>query len=124
MAEKKIRNVVPFTGVSKEALLRTREGDGDMSALDRAEMALRSSEMQLHLVTENVPAMIVYFDRNFVCGFSNSQYAKFFGFSKEGILGTHMSELIGKDNFEAIVPYLHRVMDGQAVSYEAERESS
>jgi PAS domain-containing protein len=51
-----------------------------MSALNRAETALRSSEMQLHLVTENVPAMmIVYFDRNFVCGFSNSQYAKFFG---------------------------------------------
>jgi PAS domain S-box-containing protein len=87
-------------------------------------MALRSSEMQLHLVTENVPAMIVYFDRNFVCGFSNSQYAKFFGFSKAGILGKHMSEVIGKDNFEAILPHLHRVMDGQAVSYEAERESS
>ena len=124
MAEKKLRNVVPFPGVSTEALLRPRPAEADMSALDRAEMALRSSEMQLHLVTENVPAMIVYFDRNFVCGFSNSQYAKFFGFSKAGILGKHMSEVIGKDNFEAIVPYLHRVMDGQAVSYEAERESS
>ena len=74
---KKLRNVVPFPGVSTEALLRPGPADAVMSALDRAEMALRSSEMQLHLVTENVPAMIVYFDRNFVCGFSNSQYAKF-----------------------------------------------
>ena len=51
MAEKKLRNVVPFPGVSTEALLRPRPAEGDKSALDRAEMALRSSEMQLHLVT-------------------------------------------------------------------------
>jgi diguanylate cyclase (GGDEF)-like protein/PAS domain S-box-containing protein len=124
MADHKHRNVVPFPGVSKELPASARPADPDMSALDRAELALRSSEMQLHLVTENVPAMIVYFDRDFVCGFSNSQYAKFFGFSKAGILGKHMSEVIGKDNFDAILPHLRRVIDGHAVSYEAERESS
>jgi diguanylate cyclase (GGDEF)-like protein/PAS domain S-box-containing protein len=124
MAEEKLRNVVAFPGVSKVAPARPHPAEADMSALDRAEMALRASEMQLQLVTENVPAMIVYFDRNFVCGFSNSQYARFFGFSKAGILGKHMSEVIGKDNFEGILPYLHRVLDGHAVSYEAMRESS
>src|SRR6266853_1628462 len=82
MAEKKLRNVVPFPGVSKVAPARPRPAKTDMSALDRAESALRASEMQLHLVTENVPAMIVYFDRNFACGFSNSQYARFFGSAK------------------------------------------
>ena len=124
MAEKKLRNVVAFPGVSKAEPARPRPAEPDVSALDRAETALRASEMQLHLVTENVPAMIVYFDRDFVCGFSNSQYAGFFGFSKAGILGKHMSEVIGKDNFEGIVPYLRRVLDGHAVSYEAMRRSS
>ena len=123
MAENKHRNVVPFRGVSKDAPAAPRSAEPNMSALDRAELALRSSEMQLHLVTENVPAMIVYFDRNFVCGFSNTQYAKFFGFSKLGIIGKHMWEVIGKDNFDAIAHHLHRVMDGHAVSYEAERVS-
>src|SRR5438105_6538036 len=124
MAEKKLRNVVAFPGGSKVAPARPRSAEPDVSALGRAETGLRASEMQLHLVTENVPAMIVYFDRNFVCGFSNSQYARFFGFSKTSILGKHMSEVIGKDNFEGILPYLHRVLDGHAVSYEAMRESS
>jgi diguanylate cyclase (GGDEF)-like protein/PAS domain S-box-containing protein len=124
MAEKKLRNVVAFPGASKMAPARPRPAKTDMSALDRAETALRASEMQLHLVTENVPAMIVYFDRNFACGFSNSQYARFFGFSKAGILGKHMSEVIGEDNFAGILPHLHRVLDGHAVSYEAVRESS
>ena len=123
MAENKHRNVVPFPGVSKGTPAAPRSAKPNMSALDRAELALRSSEMQLHLVTENVPAMIVYFDRNFVCGFSNTQYAKFFGFSKSGIIGKHMWEVIGKDNFDAIAHHLHRVMDGHAVSYEAERVS-
>ena len=123
MAENKHRNVVPFPRVSKEVPGSLRPAQPSMSALDRAEIALRTSELQLHLVTENVPAMIVYFDRNFVCGFSNSQYARFFGFSKAGIIGKHMSEVIGKDNFDGTLPHLHRVMDGHAVSYEAERVS-
>jgi diguanylate cyclase (GGDEF)-like protein/PAS domain S-box-containing protein len=123
MAESKQRNVVPFPGTPREPAGAARTTEPNMSALDRAELALRSSEMQLHLVTENVPAMIVYFDRNFVCGFSNSQYAKFFGFSKQSIIGKHMWEVIGKDNFDAALPYVGRVMEGHAVSYEAERVS-
>jgi diguanylate cyclase (GGDEF)-like protein/PAS domain S-box-containing protein len=123
MAEIKHRNVVPFPSVSKEPPAPVRPAEPNLSPLDRAELALRSSEMQLHLVTENVPAMIVYFDRDFVCGFSNSQYAKFFGFSKTGIIGKHMWEVIGRDNFDATLPHLHRVMDGHAVTYEAERIS-
>jgi diguanylate cyclase (GGDEF)-like protein/PAS domain S-box-containing protein len=123
MAEIKHRNVVPFPGVPKDVSSKVPPAEPDMSPLDRAQSALRSSEMQLHLVTENVPAMIVYFDRNFVCGFSNSQYAKFFGYSKAGILGKHMAEVIGQENFDAILHHLHRVLDGHAVSYEAERES-
>ena len=50
----------------------------------------------------------------------NSQYANFLVSAKRHSR-KHMSEVIGKDNFEASFP-LHRVMDGQAVSYEAERE--
>ena len=124
MAENKHRNVVPFPGVSKESPAGSPSPDRNLSALDRAELALRSSEMQMHLVTENVPAMIVYFDRDFVCGFSNSQYARFFGFSKDAILGKHISEVIGKIKFDGILHHLRRVLDGHAVSYEAERESS
>jgi diguanylate cyclase (GGDEF)-like protein/PAS domain S-box-containing protein len=123
MAENKHLKVVPFPGLSKELPDGHRPAEQNMSALDRAEMALRSSEMQLHLVTENVPAMIVYFDRNFVCGFSNTQYARFFGFSKAGIIGKHMADVIGTDSFEVILHHLHRVMDGHAVSYEVERIS-
>src|SRR5450755_2712397 len=114
MAEIKHRNVVPFPGVHKDVSSKVPPAEPDMSPLDRAQSALRSSEMQLHLVTEYVPAMIVYFDRNFVCGFSNSQYAKFFGYSKAGILGKHMAEVIGQENFDAILHHLHRVLDGHA----------
>ncbi|MDQ6916992.1 MAG: EAL domain-containing protein [Pseudomonadota bacterium] len=123
MADNKHRNVVPFPGVSKDSPASGLPTEPSMTALNRAQLALRSSKMQLHLVTENVPAMIVYFDRNFICGFSNSQYAQFFGFSKAGILGKHMAEVIGQDSFDGILPHLQRVLAGHAVSYEAERKS-
>ena len=44
MAEKKLRNVVPFPGVSPEALLRPGPAEAGMSALDRAEMQIDNSE--------------------------------------------------------------------------------
>src|SRR5206468_1549553 len=65
--------------------------DAEQSELSRAQEALRASEMQLRLITENVPAMIVYFDVGFVCRFANTSYAQFFGFTRVTILGKHLS---------------------------------
>ena len=55
--------------------------------------------------------MIVYYDRQFVCRFANSQYATFFGFTEEGILGKHLSEIIGAQSYAkhgGSVPARHR----------------
>jgi len=101
---------------SGATLLASSERFG--SALKRAREALRTSQQQLHLITESVPAMIVYYDRNFICRFANSQYAQFFGFTVNAILGKHLSEVIGAQSYETTAAHFQRVLSGEAVNYE------
>ncbi len=62
--------------------------------------------------------MIVYYDRHFVCRFANSQYAAFFGFTEESILGKHLSEVIGSQPYAKTAVQFQRVLDGESVTYE------
>jgi diguanylate cyclase (GGDEF)-like protein/PAS domain S-box-containing protein len=94
-----------------------RSGAGS-TELQRVMDALHASKQQLRLITESVPAMIVYYDRHLVCRFSNTQYAAFFGFTVEGILGKHLSEVIGASSYEKTVALFQRVIDGESVSYD------
>ena len=117
-------NIVPFP-----ALAELAGGESEStrilpaSDLLRAQEALRTTEMQLDLVAESVPAMIVYFDKDFICRFANSQYAKFFGYTRAGILGKHIAEVVGDETFEEICSYLIQVLAGQSVTYERMRRS-
>ena len=50
----------------------------DITERKRTEKALRDSETELRLLTDNVPAMILYVERNMHCAFANKRYADFF----------------------------------------------
>jgi len=105
-------------------LTTSHRADAARAELVRAREALRVSELQLHLITENVPAMIVYYDRNFVCRFANSQYASFFGYTVRGIFGKHLSEIIGAQSYERTALQFKRVLNGESVSYERMHQSA
>jgi len=86
--------------------------------LQRVKDALRASKRQLRLITESVPAMIVYYDRHLICRFSNTQYAAFFGFTADAILGKHLSEVIGASSYAKTAALFQRVIAGESVSYD------
>jgi diguanylate cyclase (GGDEF)-like protein/PAS domain S-box-containing protein len=115
------RALVPERGIDADGLTtHAMPPSGPLLSgpLRQAQDALRASENQLYLITENLPAMIVYFDRNFVCRFANSQYASFFGFTRETILGRHLSEVMGAANFLRTAAKFQQVLDGKSVIYE------
>ena len=55
------------------------------------QVALRESEAQLRLVTDNVPAMIAYIDRDLVIRFANRPYAEFVGLPQGEIIGKNIT---------------------------------
>ena len=113
-------NIVPFPAMAELSGDPSEPARGVPGSADlvRAQEALRTTEMQLDLVAESVPALIVYFDKDFICRFANSQYANFFGYTRAGILGKQIAEVIGDDVFEDICSYLVQVLAGQSVTYE------
>ncbi|MEY2875336.1 MAG: hypothetical protein RLZZ373_2707, partial [Pseudomonadota bacterium] len=56
--------------------------------------ALRRSEERLRLITDTVPAMIGYFDRDEVYRYVNKGYADWFGHSKDRVLGRSIAEVV------------------------------
>jgi diguanylate cyclase (GGDEF)-like protein/PAS domain S-box-containing protein len=90
----------------------------DASERKQAEEALATSERELRLITDNVPALIAHFDRDERCRFSNRQYAELFGWTVPEILGRPLVEVIGEAAYGRVKPEVEAVYKGQAVNYQ------
>jgi len=86
--------------------------------------ALQQSEDWLRLVTDNIPALIAYLSPGPVFRFANRRYADWFGQSVASIAGRPAPEVVGADLFKELAPHIERAFEGNAVSYEYERERS
>ncbi|WP_299820433.1 PAS-domain containing protein [uncultured Roseibium sp.] len=84
--------------------------------------ALRQSEDWLRLVTDNIPALIAYLAPGPVFRFANRRYADWFGQSVASIAGRPAPEVVGPELFKILEPHINRAFEGNAVSYEYQRE--
>ncbi len=90
----------------------------DLTRLRKTEQALRSRESQLQLVMDNTPASIAYFDINsFIYLLVNKRFCEVFGLDREQIVGRHIKEIIGQQNFEFALPHIEQVKSGESVTY-------
>ncbi len=90
----------------------------DITELKRAETALRESEAELRLLTDNVPAMILYVDRQMRCGFANQRYADFLGLEMADIVGRHLCDIVGAAAYPQLEEHFDRAFEGHPVVYQ------
>jgi two-component system, cell cycle sensor histidine kinase and response regulator CckA len=90
----------------------------DITDRKRAEQALRDSEQQLRLITDNLPVLISYVDAEYRYVFNNKLYEKRYGRSLDDLRGRRLREVMGEQPFAEIEPYLKRAMAGETVTYE------
>ena len=90
----------------------------DISELKRAEKALRESETELRLLTDNVPAMILYVDREFRCRFANRRYVDFFGVATSDIVGKHLREIVGSAPYAEVEGHFNKALGGHPAAYQ------
>ncbi|MBE0613138.1 MAG: diguanylate cyclase [Burkholderiales bacterium] len=83
----------------------------------RAEKALRDSEAELRLLTDNVPAMILYVDSSMHCVFANKRYADFFGFTVTDIIGKPLRAIVGEAAYGILEEHFNRAFKGQPIAY-------
>ena len=84
----------------------------------RVEKALSESEKHLKLVTDNVPALIGYVDKNYRYQFVNKNYERWFGLKQEAMLGKHIKDLLPKGTYEISLPFVNRALSGEEVTFE------
>jgi PAS domain S-box-containing protein len=92
----------------------------DITERSRSEHALVESERRLRLVSDNVPALISYIDRDHRYRFVNARYREWLGVDQDSLSeGIHMRDMLGADVYEGRLPYIDRVLKGETVRFES-----
>ncbi len=86
----------------------------------RSELAMRESRVLLRSVSDHLPALISYLDRNEIFRFANRGYCDWFGYPIEQIEGMSLRELLHEDAYRERKPYLARVLRGEHVKFEGQ----
>jgi PAS domain S-box-containing protein len=84
----------------------------------RAEAALRASEERLRLITDALPGLIAFIDRDEVYRFANKSYEKWLGLDPRTVVGQTARELLGDAVYSLRKPYLARAFAGEHVVFE------
>ena len=108
---------------------RSVVGSGEVGALartfnqmaqqlqERARTLLQTQE-QLRQVTDNLPALISYLDRNERFCFANRVYESWLGQDPKTLLGKTLLELYGQESYNGFKDSIHRSLAGSRVTYE------
>jgi PAS domain S-box-containing protein len=83
------------------------------------EESIRTTEQQLRIITDALPSLIAYVDRDLRYGFVNRAYVEWFNRPPAEILGKRVSEVVGDEAYDTILPYMARALAGERLRYEA-----
>lgn len=84
----------------------------------QVETALRQREAQLRLITDSLPVLISYVDRNYCYKFVNRGYEEWFQLPKEKIENRYIKEFFSDSVYQDILPKLTQALSGQLVKFE------
>ncbi len=90
----------------------------DISERMQAQRELEARERQLKTITDAIPPMIAFVDRDYRYNFVNQAYAEQWNRPVEEIIGQKVWDIVGKANFADIEPHLQKAMRGEPESYE------
>nr|WP_278251853.1 PAS domain-containing protein [Sabulibacter ruber] len=84
-----------------------------------ARKAVEASARQLQLITDSLPVLISYIDKEEKYGFVNKAYEDWFPHKAEGFLGKQLADVIGPKAYQNVEGYVRRALAGERLSFEA-----
>jgi diguanylate cyclase (GGDEF)-like protein/PAS domain S-box-containing protein len=91
----------------------------NITALKEAELRQAESEMRLRTITDNLPALITYIDREQKITFANATYREWLGLDPSALVGRHIRDVAGPELYLARKAALERALAGERVEFEA-----
>ena len=89
-----------------------------MATQAQQETALSEREQFLRTITDAMPGMVAYWDRDMRCRFGNQAYLEWFGKPPQELLGTTMRELMGETLFALNEGFIRAGLNGEAQHFE------
>jgi PAS domain S-box-containing protein len=86
----------------------------------RAEHALAENEHKLRLITDSLPVLIGYIDREQRYQFSNQAFHDWFGVAPDTVRGRTMWDVTGEQFYGRIRPFVERALAGEQVAFAAD----
>jgi PAS domain S-box-containing protein len=86
--------------------------------LERTNLELAEREKELRLVTNAVPVLIAFIDREERYQLVNSAHQDWTGLCPEEIRGKAMAEVLGQETYSKLRPYVRRALAGENVTYD------
>ena len=90
----------------------------DVTPVRLAELASARSEERLRKVTDNLPVLISYIDREQRLQFANATYKSWLGVDVAQALGSRIADVVGAELYEQRRDQLERALDGERVEFE------
>ncbi len=90
----------------------------DNSGRIDTERRLAASEAELRRITDAVPMLVSYIDRDHVYRFANNRYEDWFGIRPDAIIGQPMPSIVGRAVYEERRASLDRALMGEAYTSE------
>ena len=91
----------------------------DVTALKNSEMQQAINEQRLRTITDNLPVLIAYIDRDEIVRFANATHEQWYGLAPGAIIGKTFQAVVGDEIYASAQPFLLRLLGGAAVRYEA-----
>ncbi|WP_423023495.1 sensor histidine kinase [Undibacterium sp. Ji42W] len=99
---------------------RTREIELKASQLENALQEQRVVQNRLQAITDNLPCIITFMDRQERYLFVNAFVMTEFGIKPEHLLGRTLREVVGDEFYKVHAPHVQAVLAGERVSFEGE----
>jgi PAS domain S-box-containing protein len=92
----------------------------DVTAQRAAESMLHARQTELQTIVSGTPFMLTRCSRDLRYRFVSQAYAGMLGCQPRDVAGKAIVEIMGDEGFNAIRPYVEKVLRGERVSYESE----
>lgn len=86
----------------------------------RTEQALRAKEAELKLIADHTPVILSRCSRDLHFVSMNRACAEFLQVSQEDVAGRRFEDVVGRDAYAVLAPYIEKVLQGQSVEFEEE----
>jgi PAS domain S-box-containing protein len=86
----------------------------------QSEQGNSNREDRIRQITDHIPALISYIDREGRFRFANQAYQDWLGIEPAQLLGRHLRDLYGSEVYSKIRPHLDAAFAGETVTYERE----